>query len=381
MRLSITLIYAMFLLLIGLICAWAVYTSAVSRPYEVRRLDGDTYPTSIAIFDRLHRDAFFALRKAGLQQDAWVESVGWLPKGGHVTIALASPDGSKSDRIVELIKAHPGVEEVSVTVVADLKARADARLKADGLDKVALVEGVRGRVPLVKLTDQTEKTSAAVARSLGQVRGLLWRASARTYFGDLRAQASDALEKAGLTRFAYVSRADGRVLHVQIAHANPKVAARAIGAAGAVPGVLRVELTKIPLDADAEIKKAGACNLVLRAVKGRARIRFQPRGSKIDKESHPLLDRMVAAINRCKAFVVEVVGHMDPSDGRGRAVRESGNRANAVVDYLVDKGVERRRLRAKALGARRPLTTAATNAGRRLNRRIEFKVISSGGAR
>ena len=381
MRLSITLIYAMFLLLLGLICAWAVYTSAVSRPYEVRRLDGDTYPTSIAVFDRLHRDAFFALRKAGLQQDAWVEAVGWRMEGGHVVIALASPDEAKANRIVELIKAHPGVEEVSVTVVSDLKARAEARLKADGLDTVALVEGVRGRVPLVKLTDPSEKTSAAVARSLGQVRGLLWRADARTYFGDLRAQAGAALRKAGLERHAHVARAEGRILHVQVADSNPKTAARAIKIAGAVPGVLRVQLTKIPLDSDAEVKQAGACNLLLRAVKGSGRIRFQPRGSKIDKQSHPLLDRMVKAINRCKSFVVEVVGHMDPSDGRGRAVRESGNRANAVVDYLVEKGIERRQLRAQARGARQPLTAAATDAGRRLNRRIEFRVISSGSAR
>jgi outer membrane protein OmpA-like peptidoglycan-associated protein len=381
MRLSITLIYAMFLLLLGLICAWAVYTSAVSRPYEVRRLDGDTYPTSIAVFDRLHRDAFFALRKAGLQQDAWVEGVDWEPMGGHVIIALASPDEAKSDRIVELITAHPGVEKVTVTVVSDLKARAEARLKADGLDKIALVEDVRGRVPLVKLTDQTEKTSAAVARSLGQVPGLLWRAGARTYFGDLRAQADAALKKAGLERHAHVARAEGRILHVQVADSNPKTAARAIETVSAVPGVLRVQLTKIPLDGDAEVKQAGACNLLLRAIKGGGRIRFLPRGSKIDKQSHPLLDRMVKAINRCKSFVVEVVGHMDPSDGRGRAVRESGNRANAVVDYLVEKGIERRRLRAQARGAREPLTDAATDAGRRLNRRIEFTVISSGSAR
>lgn len=381
MRLSISLIYLMFCLMVGLICAWAVYASGISRPDEVRRLDGDAYPTSIAILDRLHRDAFFALRKAGLQQDAWVENVDWGMMGGRVTVALASPDKAKTEKIVKLIKAHPGVDEVAVTLVADLKARAAAKLKADGLDKVALVESVRGRIPLVKLTDQTDKTSAAVARSLGQVRGLLWRASARTYFGDLRTLASVALKKEGLERSAYVARADGRILHVQVADPNPQTAIRAIKAAKSVPGVLRVRLTKIALNSDDEIREAGACDLLLRAVKGEARIRFLPRGGQIDKLSHPLLDRMIKAINRCKSFIVEVIGHMDPSDGRGRAIRESGNRANAVVDYLVDKGVERRRLRARARGARQPLTTAATDAGRRLNRRIEFRVMSTGSAR
>ena len=68
---------------------------------------------------------------------------------------------------------------------------------------------------------------------------------------------------------------------------------------------------------------------------------------------------------------------MDRAAGRGRAVRISGNRANAVVDYLVEKGIERRRLRAQAFGAAKPVADNGTEAGRKRNRRIEFRVISS----
>jgi outer membrane protein OmpA-like peptidoglycan-associated protein len=381
MRVSISLIYLMFILLLGLVCAWAVYASGLSRPYEARRLDGDTYPTSIAVLDRLHRDAFLALRKGGLQQEAWVEGVDWQLMGGRVTIALASPDKAKAATIVKLVGAHPGVDEVAVRVVADLKARAAARLKADGLDKYALVEGVRGRVPLVKLTDETAKTSAAVARSLGQVRGLLWRNAARTYFGNLRQLAADALRNAGLGRLVRVGRADGRILHLQVASADSATARKARKTAGGVPGVLRVQLSKISLESKDAVTEAGACDLLLRAVKDGGRIRFLPKGSQIDKASHPLLDRIANAISRCKKFIVEVGGHMDKSRRGTRAIRDSGNRANAVVDYLVTKGIERRRLRAQAYGSRQPLASNATEAGRKRNRRIEFKTIAAGGSR
>jgi outer membrane protein OmpA-like peptidoglycan-associated protein len=49
-------------------------------------------------------------------------------------------------------------------------------------------------------------------------------------------------------------------------------------------------------------------------------------------------------------------------------------RAQAVVDYLVAKGVARDRLSAKGFGSSAPAATNATPAGRELNRRAEFVV-------
>ena len=118
---------------------------------------------------------------------------------------------------------------------------------------------------------------------------MLWRDEAKTYFGNLAALAGKALAQAGLSRQARIGRADGRVLYLQVASADSKIAARAISVAGKVPGVLRVQLAKISVDAEEPVKEAGACNLLLQAVKADGRIRFLPKGAKIDKASHPLL--------------------------------------------------------------------------------------------
>jgi outer membrane protein OmpA-like peptidoglycan-associated protein len=49
-----------------------------------------------------------------------------------------------------------------------------------------------------------------------------------------------------------------------------------------------------------------------------------------------------------------------------------------VVKYLTDKGIAVERLEAKGFGPDRPVATNDSDAGRAQNRRVEFKVISTG---
>ncbi|HEX5553495.1 MAG TPA: OmpA family protein, partial [Chitinophagaceae bacterium] len=52
----------------------------------------------------------------------------------------------------------------------------------------------------------------------------------------------------------------------------------------------------------------------------------------------------------------------------------SGQRAQAVVDYLVSKGITASRLSAKGYGASHPIASNETEEGRALNRRTELVV-------
>ena len=54
----------------------------------------------------------------------------------------------------------------------------------------------------------------------------------------------------------------------------------------------------------------------------------------------------------------------------------SKNRANAVMSYLIDKGIDKSRLTAKGYGETQPVATNDTDEGRAQNRRTEVKVIS-----
>jgi OOP family OmpA-OmpF porin len=53
----------------------------------------------------------------------------------------------------------------------------------------------------------------------------------------------------------------------------------------------------------------------------------------------------------------------------------SGRRANALRDYLIDRGIAAGRVEARGAGQEEPIASNANEAGRAANRRVEFSLI------
>lgn len=92
-------------------------------------------------------------------------------------------------------------------------------------------------------------------------------------------------------------------------------------------------------------------------------------------EAREVLDPLAAAMNDPRLFnhSYEVNGHTDSTGRLARNMALSDLRAAAVVDYLVARGVSRRRLRAQGFGPLQPLDPANPRAG--INRRVEVFAI------
>jgi outer membrane protein OmpA-like peptidoglycan-associated protein len=71
-------------------------------------------------------------------------------------------------------------------------------------------------------------------------------------------------------------------------------------------------------------------------------------------------------------MVVEIQGHTDNVGSSQYNRKLSENRARAVKNYLIKKGISDQRLIAVGFGFSRPKTTNTTEAGRTLNRRVEL---------
>jgi outer membrane protein OmpA-like peptidoglycan-associated protein len=71
---------------------------------------------------------------------------------------------------------------------------------------------------------------------------------------------------------------------------------------------------------------------------------------------------------------VQVDGHASSEGGDAHNQVLSEDRASAVVDYLVARGVARNRLSSKGFSSSVPAATNDTAAGRVTNRRVEFVV-------
>ena len=102
----------------------------------------------------------------------------------------------------------------------------------------------------------------------------------------------------------------------------------------------------------------------------------------IHKQSFPLLDEMAALLrSRPDIDLLEVDGHTDNRGGREYNQDLSDRRARAVVEYLVKRGVQQRRLRSHGFAFDRPIASNADALGRAKNRRVEFQILKSNAKR
>jgi outer membrane protein OmpA-like peptidoglycan-associated protein len=105
------------------------------------------------------------------------------------------------------------------------------------------------------------------------------------------------------------------------------------------------------------------------------KIFFVPGQSRVRAESFEVLNWVAKVINEHPDLQLIVVGaHVD--DRVPDAQRLTQARAEAVRQYLIERGVAPNRLQAKGYGSERPIASNATSIGREANRRIEFTIVT-----
>jgi len=108
-------------------------------------------------------------------------------------------------------------------------------------------------------------------------------------------------------------------------------------------------------------------------------VRFRNNRSTIQgRRSFAVLDAVVAIMRSSPDItMLDVQGH---TDDRGSAERNrvlSQERAQAVVQYLIQHGVEAHRLTAHGYGPDRPLVQGTSRRARAANRRVEFHIVNN----
>ncbi len=99
-------------------------------------------------------------------------------------------------------------------------------------------------------------------------------------------------------------------------------------------------------------------------------IQFDLGKASIKKASHEMLDNIVDILNNHKEYDMTIDGHTDASGSDKTNLRLSKQRANAVRDYFISKGVDGSRLKAEGYGEAQPVADNKTRAGRAKNRRV-----------
>lgn len=98
--------------------------------------------------------------------------------------------------------------------------------------------------------------------------------------------------------------------------------------------------------------------------------------SEILQQSYNELMNLKALLTSNPDIHIELRGHTDNLGTMEYNQKLSEARAKAVVDYLVDKGIDRKRFSWVGYGKSKPIADNATAEGRQKNRRVEYRIIS-----
>ena len=104
-------------------------------------------------------------------------------------------------------------------------------------------------------------------------------------------------------------------------------------------------------------------------------ILFQTGKALLTIGSYAELDRLLGILKDNPLMRIEISGHTDNTGSLALNSKLSEDRAKAVVEYLIQKGVDQGRLEFKGFGPQQPIADNKTAEGRARNRRVEFKIL------
>jgi outer membrane protein OmpA-like peptidoglycan-associated protein len=102
---------------------------------------------------------------------------------------------------------------------------------------------------------------------------------------------------------------------------------------------------------------------------------FEANKADLKPESTASLDELATFLLENKNIYVEIGGHTNGLPGDEFCQKLSDNRAKAVTDYLIAKGIRSDHVSWKGYGKTQPVASNDTVEGRRKNQRVELKII------
>jgi outer membrane protein OmpA-like peptidoglycan-associated protein len=104
-------------------------------------------------------------------------------------------------------------------------------------------------------------------------------------------------------------------------------------------------------------------------------LHFATNKSIIQSSSYDELNELVEFLKLKPSQKIIIEGHTDSDGNEASNLRLSQNRANAVKEYLISKGISASRLVAKGFGESKPIADNSTSQGKAHNRRTEIQIL------
>ncbi len=102
---------------------------------------------------------------------------------------------------------------------------------------------------------------------------------------------------------------------------------------------------------------------------------FDTNKFELKPESNSELEKLNEILSKNPSLKVEISGHTDNAGNKANNKTLSENRAKAVIEFLIKKGIAANRLSPKGYGDEKPIDTNDTEQGRANNRRTEMQIL------
>ena len=106
-------------------------------------------------------------------------------------------------------------------------------------------------------------------------------------------------------------------------------------------------------------------------------IRFATAKANLEPESVQVIDNIASLAKQCPEAKFQIIGHTDNTGTSDNNLVLSQKRALAVVNRLIENGLNKNRLQAIGVGSSQPVAEGESLSAQALNRRIEFKLDQS----
>ncbi len=260
---------------------------------------------------------------------------------GRLVLEGAAPGERQRRDLVELAQSRFGIATVEAQLRDSGTPAPDGWLAAAALALDIADELVFGEVTLV---DQALHVTGVTATREGdeRVRRLVAESLPAGYAGTAQTGARTELESVLRTTPALAQRLSQRAAN-------------------------RTEPLPPP-----EVLAPSDCELRFRETLGDRRILFDTASATLTADSRQLLDELAVVLKSCSGTRLSIEGHTDDQGLLENNLALSQQRAEAVMQHLVARGISLGRMTAQGFGEESPLVPNETAEDRAVNRRIEF---------
>jgi outer membrane protein OmpA-like peptidoglycan-associated protein len=105
---------------------------------------------------------------------------------------------------------------------------------------------------------------------------------------------------------------------------------------------------------------------------------FETNSSTLSKEGENMLSTICEIVSHRSDLPIVISGHTDNTGDETKNLELSQNRAKAVANFLINKGLNENNIKSTTgFGSSKPISTNSTNEGKSKNRRVEIKQVKN----